>query len=483
MDNSIILTVNEIEEITGGYWIGKSADIEISGFVISQKDIKKNNMMIATLPQYWGKNIGNSHNNFSKKIQLGVSSFMLEKAFVDSHDMLPDAPVLVVKNTRNALQNIAIASREKSQAVRIQVTGTEGKTGFKYALNYLIEQQAQCYARETSANLTTPILLSLTSLKESTEFTIIEVSCPQPNRCSDRSKIIRPSLAVITNLNISHMNTHGSMQHLIDHKAESLEGLIEAGHCLINEDTALYSEFIDTVNKFKKVNFIKYSAVNENADGFLIEKVFQDLGWNVKAKIANKEYSYRINKVQEHWPLTSVGLLLAISVLGLDVKSSAKDFEGFVASWDSMGSINKHSIGNDKNFIFYDQHFSITEAALKSALNDVSRIEVGGKKVAVISGEHNSDEFSTETHERIAAHIDRSDIDILYTVGEYSELIVNSLKNTSIFKGHFFKVEQLSDILLNTISENDLLFVKGMTKLNFKYLSEEINKKFRVSSE
>ncbi len=479
MGESIILTVNEMEKITEGYWINKQEDLTISELVVAVKEIKINSMMIATLPQYWGKKVANSHNNFASKMSLGVCAFMVEKTFVDSNDNLPDIPLLVVKNTHNALRKLAFASKDQSIAKRIQVTGTEGKTGFKYALNYLIDSQASCYARETSANLTVPILLSLTSLTKNTKYTIIEVSCPQPNRCSDRSKIIEPELAVITNLNISHMNTHGSIQNLLNHKAESLDGLVETGRCLINEDTALYTEFIKTVKNRKKVDFIKYSEQNKTADGFLVEKKFEDLGWVVTARIYDQIYSYRINKVQEHWPLTSVGLLLAISNLGLNVELAANKFRKFNVGWDSMGDIGRHSIDNTESFLFYDQHFSITEIALKSALYDVTRIKVVGKKIAVISGEHNSDSFSDETHKRIAQYVDNSDIDILYTVGEYSDLIVNSLTNPNVFKGHFFKVELLKDILIDTISANDLLFIKGMTKLNFKYLSEEINKKFK----
>ncbi len=210
MNNTILLSPSELEEFTNGYWIGESKGLTISDFAISQNQIKANCMVIATSPQNWGQQVGNSHNNFNRKLELGTTSFMLEKLFVDSCDLLPDAPILVVKDTNKALRDIAIAIRDKSKAKRVQITGTEGKTGFKHLLDFLVGEQAKCYSQKSSANLTTPILLSLCRLREDTEYTVIEVSCPQPNRCRDRSKIIKPDLCVITNLHISHMNTHGS---------------------------------------------------------------------------------------------------------------------------------------------------------------------------------------------------------------------------------------------------------------------------------
>lgn len=473
----MILSIEEFTKESQGYWINQPPE-EIAGICIGLKNSEQGFMMVETLPEYWGSAIPNSHRRFTEKVQAGISCFMMEKSFVETTDQLPDQPILVVKNTFEAFKRIAIAIREASTAKRVQVTGSEGKTGFKYALNYLISQQADSYAQETSANLTAAIFLSFSRLKPETEYTVIEISCPQPNRCSQRSRIIQPDLAVITNLNISHMNTHGSVEKLIQHKAESLDGLKPGGKCLINEDTGYYTEFMQYMQGRKDVSYITYSYQNEQADGNLIKQTFGDLGWDVEARIAGVNYQYRVNRIQEHWPLTSVGILVAIHELGLDVEQATQDFKTFNLGWDSMGEINFHALDEQRQFLFYDQHFSITETALKSALNDVSRIQVEGKKIAVISGEHNSDHYAGETHQRIAKHIDASDIDLLFTVGEYAEGIVNALEDDSIFQGHFFKIEQLSHCLINRIAVNDLLFIKGMTKLNFRYLSDKINQRF-----
>ena len=342
----------------------------------------------------------------------------------------------------------------------------------------MISKQATCFAQKTSANITIPILFSICSIKKSSEFTIIEVSCPQPNRCIERSELISPNLAIITNLNQSHMNTHGSIENLIKHKFESLSGLTKDGTCVINEDTDLFKEFVELSKKQKQdINFNTYSAQNKNANAFLIEALFEDLSWKVKAQIGDEIVEYKINKIQGHWPLTSVGLLLEIKLLGLDVKKASLDMENFTIGWDSMGKISKMSIDNGF-FLFYDQHFSITEKALKSALEDVKRIKVKGKKIVVLSGELNSSDYAIDVHKRIAKYINDTDIDMLYTVGEHMDVMLDELDNYNCFKGHFFNTKQLKNTLLGSIEKDSLVFIKGMTKLNFKLLSDSIYNKF-----
>ncbi len=477
MNEHIILDKEKIAKSTGGFW-STLENVEITSVGMLPNSVNAGCLAIAAKPKNWKHLTNDSHSKINIMIQKGANAVMVDKDWYEKNKVLYNISFLVVENTFIALHNLAIASRDESMAKRILVTGTEGKTSTKYALNYLISQQASCYAQETSANITVPILFSLSSLKKSSAFTVVEVSCPQPNRCVERSDIISPDLVIITNLNESHINSHGSVENLLKHKYESLHGLKENGICIINEDTDLYDDFIAIVNKNdKKISFATYSEKNENADVFLINADFHNLTWNVKASIDNEIVEYKINRVQGHWPLTSVGLLLELKKLGLDIKQAAKDIELFTHGWDSMGDINKMKISNG-SFLFYDQYFSITEKALKSALEDVNRINIKGKKIVVISGELNSSQNALNVHKRFATYLNNTDIDILFTVGEHMEITINELKKQDCFKGHFFTTQQLKSTLLNTIQKNDLIFIKGMTRLNFKHLSDAIYENF-----
>lgn len=473
----LILTSAEMAGATAGNWFRDFEGLELLGVGTLPNTIKAGYLAVAANPAHWPNIKQDSHARIPRMLELGATAVMVERGWFESARKIPNVPLLVVEDSYRALLALAKASRDKSAAKRILVTGTEGKTGTKYALNALINHQAPCYAQETSANLTVPILFSLCALKRTTRFTIVEVSCPQPNRCTKRSQLIAPDIAIITNLNLSHMNTHGSVEKLIEHKFESLAGLTQAGLCIINRSTDYFEPFMQKVRDEKPwLRCLTYGFAEE-CDAHILEQQFESFGWKVSAQICGERLDYQIDRVQEHLPLGSLAVLLTMQELGLDTRQAAADFSSDLPFWDSMGTLRHLSIDGGE-LLFYDQHFSITEAALKSALRDVKRLSVSGRKIVVISGELNSAEYAEEVHRRIATYIDDTDIDMLFTVGEHMETTVRALENPNCFRGHFFMIDQLIEPLLGLLRAGDLLFIKGMTKLNFRALSDAVRRRF-----
>ncbi len=483
MQDKILLTPTEVAEVTNGVWVGDISHLQIMSITNGiLNNHLTHSLWIVRNPEHWGEKVPNTLKNIPRMIAKGSSCIIVQAKDRKHIEQYINIPFLLVSNTRKALFSLAAASSKKSQAIKkVQITGTEGKTSFKYLLSSLAGKQVNTFFQKSSANMQVPILLSLANIKSETELTVIEISCPAKDLGRKRSELISPDIAIITNVNPSHLNSHGGLEELISDKAESVIGLKKQGICLINRDSDNFEALISKVQQFRNDIKIKSYGVHRDADSYVIESEFKDLGWNVTASINGKEISYRVNKVQEHVPGASVGVLSVIDLLGLDITVAAKDFSELDEWFESSGKINEINMGKGNKFLFYDQHFSITEAALKSSLNDINRIQVNGKKIAVISGEYNCAEFTEEVHLRIGDYINNSDIDCLYTVGEHINISLGKLKKQSIHKGHFESIQSCTEKVLSTIAPNDLLLIKGMTKLNFNYLADTIYRKYNVN--
>lgn len=477
----VILNANEMAESTQGRWLGNISNLEVCAITngILNSHIS-GGLFIIRNPENWGEGIPNTIDKIPQIIARGIAAIVIEESdFRVAEKYQQNVPFLLVKNTRIALFDIAKASSKKSQHIKkVQITGTEGKTSFKYFLSSLSSKQAKVFFQESSANMQVPILLSLANIKVSTEISVIEISCPAQGLGKNRSQLITPDIAIITNVNPSHLNSHGGLSNLIANKAESVLGLKKNGYCLVNHDTKNFDLLINEIKKLRDDIQIKTYGNSIESDSYVISSNFTRLGWDVDASILGQHVRYRINQVQEHSPAASVGILMVIALLGLSVQVAAKDFKTVANSYKSSGSINELFINEKDKFIFYDQHFSVTEVAMQSALNDIKRINVKGKKIAVISGEYNSDQFTKEVHLRIGQYLNDSDIDILYTVGDYIGISTAILHDKTIHKGHFDNIQECTEAVLPIIGSGDLLFIKGMTKLNFEYLARTIYKQF-----
>jgi len=478
----ILLSIEEIAGATEGSWVGNTSKLQINSITNGILNCYgAGDLFIVRNSEHWGEQVPNTLTRIPKVIKRGVAAIIVEeqdREFIEAYSQF--VPFLIVKNTRVALFEIAKASSKKSRPIKkVQITGTEGKTSFKYFLSFVAGRQKNVFYQESSANMQVPILLSLANIKENTKISIIEISCPAKGLGENRSQLISPDIAVITNVNPSHLNSHGGLNELIENKAASVLGVKEAGFCVVNAETDNFDQLVKKIKAFRPDVQVRTYGNIDSSDSYIIKAVFTNLGWDITASILGQTISYRVNHVQEHVPNASLGILMVASLLGLNVVKAAKDIELVRTTYKSSGLIKKMALNEEGSFIFYDQHFSMTEVALRSALEDIKNIKVAGKKIAVISGEYNSDKFTEEVHLRIGSYINNSDIDCLYTVGDHIDISTSILKNKSIHKGHFSDIEECSKHVLNAISLGDLVFIKGMTKLNFEYLSNIINKNYK----
>lgn len=465
----------DLPSILGGWWDRDASNLEILSVAPHPDNAVTQCLLMATSTANWGERWDNNpHERLHKRIAPNVAAVMVERDWYETNRPTYPVPTLVVENTHVALRSLGRYVRGLTPATFVQVTGTEGKTGFKYFLDHVMKQQTRVFAQPRNGNLDNPIWRSLASVRRGDAYSIVEIACPAEATGTRRSKRVRPDLCVITNTNPSHLKDHGREDLIPLHKAQSVDGLVHGGTCILNRDTGRFDELhACVVARRPDVRIVTYSASDPDADAFVESATYRDLGWDVAARIDGERHVFRINRVQEHSPVSCTGVLLAVSRLGLDVARAARDLKDFSTPFKTMGALYRLRVG-EGTFLFYDQHISMTETALASALSDVRRIQVPGRKIAVIGGELNAGDYARELHERIAKHIDRSDIDMLFTIGDYIEYTVNALQRPERFCGHFFKAEQLAPKLVAGLRPGDLLFIKAVRVLNFQAISQAI---------
>jgi UDP-N-acetylmuramoyl-tripeptide--D-alanyl-D-alanine ligase len=478
-DGALLFSPAEMAALTGGTWVGDAGEARIRKFAAAPALVSPGTCLLATSVASWGERWHKSpHRKLHRHLGPDIAALMLERNWYDRHQPEYTVPALIVENTREALKTLARRAREASCARFVQITGTEGKTGFKLFLNHLLQAQARVSADHTTGNQINAVWRNLASIPARDEVAIIEISSTGNSQGTRLSGWVRPHVCVITNTNPSHLRDHKSEEAVPLNKARSVDGLEEGGICIVNRDTSRVGDLIGHIRRRRPdARVVTYSARDAGADAVVTRAAFRDLGWDVEARINGKTVAFRLNRVQEHGPLTLAGVLLAVDVLGFDIEKAAGDVALFGTPFESMGGVHRLRVGQG-TFLFYDQHFSITEKALASSLRDVTRIKVPGRKIAVISGEHNSEGFFREVHERIAGYIDETDLDAVFTVGDYMDITVNALEKPDKFHGHFFTIDQLIPRLLPSLRAGDLLFVKGMTKLNFHKLATAVYRHF-----
>ena len=114
--------------------------------------------------------------NFSKQaIDLGARALIAHKQ-IDS-----SIPVIQVKNTEKAFQDIASWHRQSHSPVVIAITGSNGKTSTKNMLYSILSHRASTLSTKGNLNNHLGVPLTLLDLEERHEFCIIEMGANHQN--------------------------------------------------------------------------------------------------------------------------------------------------------------------------------------------------------------------------------------------------------------------------------------------------------------
>ena len=209
--------------------------------------------------QIGGTLVGNVFSTFhtdSREVVEGGVFFALKGAELDGHEFISDAiargaAVLVVErrmesapgvcqvlvdNTWDALYELAGFARDKVHPLVVAVTGSNGKTSTKEMAAAVLGRRYN--ALRTSGNLNTETGVPLTMLRLEPEHTalVLEMGMQRPGDIRRLVELAQPSIGIITNIGVVHMEFFGSQDDIAAGKGELVAGLPESGLAVLNAD-------------------------------------------------------------------------------------------------------------------------------------------------------------------------------------------------------------------------------------------------------
>lgn len=154
-----------------------------------------------------GKN-RDGHRFLPELYTQGVRQFVVSQS-IDTKS-LPEANILKVENTLDALQHLAAYHRSRFQIPVIGITGSNGKTVVKEWLAQLLSPDFDLVRSPKSYNSQIGVPLSVWQMQQRNTLAIFEAGISQPGEMMRLEKIIRPSIGVFTNLGPAHQEGFAS---------------------------------------------------------------------------------------------------------------------------------------------------------------------------------------------------------------------------------------------------------------------------------
>jgi len=147
----------------------------------------------------------------SKVFDLGVVCAIVDKQSAHLINSSQGA-VILVKNSLDALQELASAKRKLYHCPVIGITGSNGKTVVKEWLYQLLKDDYHITRSPKSYNSQIGVPLSVWQMNEKTELAIFEAGISQKGEMQRLEKIIQPTIGVITYIGQEHGENFSSLE-------------------------------------------------------------------------------------------------------------------------------------------------------------------------------------------------------------------------------------------------------------------------------
>ena len=431
----------------------------VNGLAIDSRDVKKNNLFLAIK----GKN--NDGNLFiSKAIKRGASYIVSSKNINKNKNR-----ILKYSNSIAFLKKFSKLKRENSSAKVLAVTGSAGKTSLKNMLSVLLKKYGNTYASPRSFNNHFGVPVSLSNLNPEHKFGIFEVGMNKPGEINQLSKMIKPNIAIITNIAAAHLENFSNIKGIAKEKGEIISNIQKNGTVILNRDDFFFN-YLNKKAKLKKINVVTFGK-SKKSDVYLLKYNQGGLIKKITIKIGDKNLVFNIRHINIYNILASLAVLKA---LNLSPKKNIKIFENFYPS-DGRGKIHKIK-RYKKIFNLIDESYNANPLSVKNALNNFSHIKKNKFKKYLLLGDMLELGAKSEIyHKELAKLINSSDIDKVFVKGEKTLFTYKNLKKNK--RGNILQCNEDADLILkNIITNNDYLMIKGSNATGLNIVSKAMIK-------
>lgn len=248
-------SAEQLQIWTAGRWAG-NPPTSVTGFGNDTRALKPGEMFVALKT---GARDG--HDFLANAAAAGASCALVSREVAGA-----PLPQLVVADTLESLQRIAAVWREKFRNPVYAVTGSVGKTSTKDLLKSILGSDTTL---ATHANLNNLLGVPLTLLgidPAKHAAAVIEAGMSEPGELERSAWIIRPDIAIVTNVQPAHLAGLGSMEGVAREKSALCRQTSATGISIFPAECLAYDAFKKLLGRRVPVVFGD-AAYPEKKDG------------------------------------------------------------------------------------------------------------------------------------------------------------------------------------------------------------------------
>lgn len=445
------ITVRALLSAVHGTLLQGDESAEICGVNTDSRTVKAGEVFLPLAGERF-----DGHDYIEKALQSGAAGCLCART---PETLLPGKFYIRVDDTLLALKDLAAWYRAQFSIPFVQVTGSVGKTTTKEMIASVLS--AGFHTLKTAANFNNEIGTpqTLLSLARAHEAAVIETGMDRAGQIRYLGEMVKPDIAVITNVGDAHIEYLGSRENILRAKCEIFENLKEDGFAVLCGDDAL----LNTVTLPQK---ILRCGMGENCNVRVSD--VEDHGIDgITCTVTTEKERYALSI-----PAPGVHMVYSASMaaaIGEALGETKEQIERGVASYEPAGS-RMHVIRLSGERRLLDDCYNANPQSMAASLRVLAAS--GGRTVAVLGDMAELGELTESAHREMGRLTKELGINAVIAIGEKAKYLAEENDNVQWFASR----EEAMNAVKAAFTQGSAILVKASHSMHLEKIVEELSK-------
>ena len=449
-------TSREIASACGGT---VRADFEVTGVTFDSREVRPGDLFIALKGE-----TTDGHRFVDGAFDAGAAGVLVSRE--------DERPSVRVADTTRALGDRGRASRARSRAAIIGVTGSVGKTSTKEALFAALDRAApgRTHRSVKSYNNHTGVPLSLARMPRDARYGVLEMGMNHAGELALLTALVRPHVALVTAIASANRQFFASEEEIADAKAEIFTGLEPGGTAILPFDSAHRDRLVAAARSH--ADRILTFGLGEGADVRAIYVVKAPQGGTmVTAGLPEGQLSFTISQPGDHWVANALAVIAAVEAVGGDLAAAGLALAD-LGGLKGRGERRRVAVDGGEALLI-DESYNANPASMAATLKVLGAEEVAGRRIAVLGAMRELGEESDEFHASLAEPVAAARVDYAILVGEEMRSLAKALGG-HVKMAHVPDAAAALPLARAAIGPGDAMLVKGSNSIGLAALVEAL---------
>lgn len=372
-----------------------------------------------------------------------------------------DFGAVVVPDTVAALGALAAAYTGRQDRPTVGVTGSVGKTTTKEFISAVLSENYAIHKTKANHNSTIGLPMSMLEATAEEDLSVVEMGMSGLGEIEYMSRVVKPSVACITNIGSSHLELLGTRENICRAKLEVVAGMPEDGVLFLNGDEPLLRRMCPSgVNA-------KFVSLDRTDSDIVVSDIWYDRDGShfdiTLDGVCHKDI--RLSVIGRQFVWAAAFAIAVARHFDMDMEVIRRGLLRF------ENAAMRQSIVECGGVTLIEDCYNASPESVRAAIDVMKTLadQTGARMTALLGDMLELGENTEAFHRSVGTYYAKKGGELLFTMGNLAENMANGALSAGISKGNIVSIPDYDSEAVTAMGEHicrklqrgDILLVKA----------------------